>query len=98
MSTAHDAALRALFPDSPPEWVPELVRLEFANSDPDDYQSTVTVGAEDLPVYQAAPALADALRALLDYAEHGDISGRGRTFAQLKDDARAALAAADAAP
>lgn len=45
----------------------------------------------DATLAAAAPALRDALRALLDFAEHGDISGRGRTIAEVKRDARAVL-------
>lgn len=52
--------LSELFPGSP--HMPELTRLTFANGNPDDYQSTIEVGAEDFPVYLAAPRMLEALR------------------------------------
>lgn len=58
--------LADLFPESP--HAPELVRLVFANGDPDDYQSTIEVSADDFPVYSAAPALLAALRDLFTTA------------------------------
>jgi len=58
-----------LFPESP-QWTPELVRVEFANGDPDDYQSTLSVPVKDFPVYLAAPDLDKALQELVDWAEN----------------------------
>jgi hypothetical protein len=44
----------------------------------------------------AAPDLLEALSDLLDYAKHGDRSGKGRSIGDVKRDARAAIARATA--
>jgi hypothetical protein len=58
-----------LFPDSP-QWSPELVRLVFADGNPDDYQTTLDVPVDDFPVFKAGPSLARALDELVNWVEN----------------------------
>jgi hypothetical protein len=67
-TTTEPNDFAGLFPESP-QWTPELVSLEFADGNPNDYQSALTVPVEDFPLYLAAPDLAKALRELVDWGE-----------------------------
>lgn len=82
-----------------PDGCTELVRLTFACPEygPEDYQSTLTVNADEFPVYRAAPALLAALEAAegaLQSFIDGNTSPDLRACAAIADMARTVLAQA----
>jgi hypothetical protein len=74
----------------PPDTVPLSDYLKL--------QTLVTSQGIRLMEAEDRPGLAVALRDLLDYAEHGDRSGLGRSITEVKRDARLALKASQCNP